>query len=171
MCATATGRSQSETCSERGQASRARVTDCPLARVAGGGETKKTAVAVALAITPGAAFAAVQAGSGGSLPAFAESKPPSPRADEAPALTRSDVPSRLVPQTVTLGVAEAAAFRARLSRIAQYRRSWSPDLTPAAGSPIKAHERTELGGGIWFVTTYRNADGLFCHCDNLGDQF
>ena len=126
---------------------------------------------VSLAIISGvAAFPAVQAGSSGSLPASAQSKPPSPRADEAPTLAKSDVPTRLVPPTVALDAAEAAAFRARWSRIAQYRRSGSPDLTPAAGSPITAHARTELGGGIWSVTIYRNTDGLFCHGENLGDH-
>jgi hypothetical protein len=81
---------------------------------------------------------------------------------EAPTIGPRDVPVRLTPATVALDETSARAFRETWSR-----QSRGLDTTPAPATAIKAHGRTRFGDGIWWITTYRNTDGLLCYGERL----
>lgn len=86
---------------------------------------------------------------------------------EAPAIGPRDVPVRLMPATVALDEASEQAFRETWSR--QSPGPSALNTTPAPETVIKAHSRTSFGGGNWWITTYRNVDGLFCYGERLGN--
>jgi hypothetical protein len=85
---------------------------------------------------------------------------------EAPTLGPSDVPVRLSPSTVELDAESEQAFRETWTR--EPRSPFAVNTTPGADSVIKAHGRTAFGNGVWWITTYRNVDGLFCYGERLG---
>jgi hypothetical protein len=88
------------------------------------------------------------------------------QSSEAPTILPRDVPVRLSPATVELDGEAEQVFRETWSRQSGGPRGF--DTTPAPETAIKAHGRTSFGSGLWWITTYRNVDGLFCYGERLG---